>query len=70
MLLKDLLKVLDMFAMLSIKNDDDSDGDLCYEGSALELMVAWQRVTWDTYKRVISLRYDKSTDTYQVVLAS
>lgn len=70
MLLKELLKVLDPLVKLSITIDGDNDGDVCYEGSVMGVMVAWYDVTWDTYRRVISLSYDKTTDTYQVMLAS
>lgn len=70
MLLKDLLKVLAPLCKLSISIDyPDTDGDVCYEGSVMGLMVAWYDVTWDTYRYVISLSYDKTTDTYVVMLS-
>lgn len=72
MVLKDLLKVLDPNDKISITMDGTyaDDSDPCYVGYVVSLMVRWHDLTWDTNRRVISLSYDTSSDTYQVMLAS
>lgn len=71
MFLKDLLKVLDPFAELSITIDEPDCDDYypCYEGDVAKLMIMWHDVSWDTYRRVISLKFDTTSDTYQVMLS-